>query len=134
MHVSNSRHMSTVHPFSMQERFEFLAQYRHVVPEEDFEVAMKAYEWPKKFVSIMKEAATKATSGMLCKKSMSFWLSHIEDPVIRRCPIIRREKKRKDYAFWRQFDEKPIIVPGCPGLPHHTSTQNDLHITASCTM
>lgn len=24
---------------------------------------MKAYEWPKKFVSIMKEAATKATSG-----------------------------------------------------------------------
>ncbi|DBB17907.1 TPA: hypothetical protein ACH3X3_002922 [Trebouxia sp. C0006] len=45
-----------------KERFEFLAQYRHVVPEEDFEVAMKAYEWPKKFVSIMKEAATKATS------------------------------------------------------------------------
>ncbi len=49
----------------MQERFEFLARYRHTVPEEDFEVAMKAYEWPKKFVSIMKEAATKATSGML---------------------------------------------------------------------
>lgn len=48
-----------------QERFEFLAKYRHVVPEEDFEVAMKAYEWPKKFVSIMKEAATKATSGLL---------------------------------------------------------------------
>ncbi len=54
----------------MQERFEFLAQYRHVVPEEDFEVAMKAYEWPKKFVSIMKEAATKATSGMLYKKRL----------------------------------------------------------------
>ena len=47
----------------MQERFDFLAKYRHAVPEEDFEVAMKAYEWPKKFVSIMKEAATKATSG-----------------------------------------------------------------------
>ena len=48
-----------------QERFEFLAKYRHVVPEEDFEVAMRSYEWPKKFVSIMKEAATKATSGLL---------------------------------------------------------------------
>jgi len=31
---------------------------------------MKAYEWPKKFVSIMKEAATKATSGMLYKKRL----------------------------------------------------------------
>ena len=48
---------------NLQERFEFLAKYRHTVPEEDFEMAMKAYEWPKKFVSIMKEAAAKATSG-----------------------------------------------------------------------
>lgn len=47
----------------MQERFEYLARYRRPLPEEDFEVAMRAYEWPKKFVSIMKEAATKATSG-----------------------------------------------------------------------
>ena len=57
----------------LQERFEFLAKYRHTVPEEDFEVAMKAYEWPKKFVSIMKEAAAKATSGEMqdkcCKDS-----------------------------------------------------------------
>jgi hypothetical protein len=60
----------------MQERFEFLAKYRHVVPEEDFEVAMKAYEWPKKFVSIMKEAATKATSGVIFKKRHAF-LAHI---------------------------------------------------------
>ena len=28
---------------------------------------------------------------------------------------IEKEKKRKDYAFWRQFNEKPSIVPGCPG-------------------
>lgn len=47
----------------MQDRFDYLAKYRRALPEEDFEVAMKAYEWPKKFVSIMKEAATKATSG-----------------------------------------------------------------------
>ena len=24
------------------------------------------------------------------------------------------EKKRKDYAFRRQFDDKPSIIPGCP--------------------
>ena len=71
----------------MQERFEFLAQYRHVVPEEDFEVAMKAYEWPKKFVSIMKEAATKATSGRSIRETMPVWLRYSEDPPICRCPI-----------------------------------------------
>ena len=59
----------------LQERFDFLAKYRHTVPEEDFEVAMKAYEWPKKFVSIIKEAAAKATSGthamqIIAKKSV----------------------------------------------------------------
>ena len=29
--------------------------------------------------------------------------------------IVRKEKKRKDYTFWHQFDEKPSIIPGCPG-------------------
>ena len=24
-------------------------------------------------------------------------------------------KERKDYAIWRQFNEKPSIIPGCPG-------------------
>ena len=28
----------------------------------------------------------------------------------------RKEKKRKDYAFRRQFIEKPSIIPGCPVL------------------
>ena len=27
----------------------------------------------------------------------------------------RKEKKRKDYAFRRQFNEKPSIILGCPG-------------------
>jgi len=27
----------------------------------------------------------------------------------------RKEKKRKDYTFRRQFNEKPSIIPGCPG-------------------
>ena len=25
------------------------------------------------------------------------------------------KNKRKDYTFWRQFDEKPSVVPSCPG-------------------
>ncbi len=32
------------------------------------------------------------------------------------CLQVRKEKKRKDYTFRRQFDEKPSIIPGCPGL------------------
>ena len=27
----------------------------------------------------------------------------------------RKERKRKDYAFRRQFNEKPSLIPGCPG-------------------
>ncbi len=27
----------------------------------------------------------------------------------------KSEKKRKDYAFRHQFNEKPSIIPGCPG-------------------
>ncbi len=30
----------------------------------------------------------------------------------------RKERKiRNDYVFWRQFNEKPSIIPGCPGVP-----------------
>ena len=28
--------------------------------------------------------------------------------------MVEKEKKRKDYACRRQFDEKPSIIPGCP--------------------
>ena len=31
-----------------------------------------------------------------------------------------KEKKRKDYAFRRRFDEKPSYLPGCPTVPHYT--------------
>ena len=27
----------------------------------------------------------------------------------------RKEKNRKNFAFWHIFDEKPSIIPGCPG-------------------
>ncbi len=29
--------------------------------------------------------------------------------------VSKQDKKRNDYAFWRQFDEKPSITTGCPG-------------------
>ena len=29
---------------------------------------------------------------------------------------LNSENKRKDYAFRHQFDEKPSIILGCPGL------------------
>ena len=29
--------------------------------------------------------------------------------------VKEKKKKRKDYAFQRQFNEKPDIIPGCPG-------------------
>ena len=32
--------------------------------------------------------------------------------------MVRKEKKRKDYAFPRQFIEKPSILPGCPVSVH----------------
>ncbi len=33
----------------------------------------------------------------------------------------RKEEKRKDYAFRRQFNEKPRIILGCPGWPEAQS-------------
>ena len=32
------------------------------------------------------------------------------------------EKKRKDYAFLRQCNEKPSSIPGCPGTQDHSNT------------
>ena len=34
----------------------------------------------------------------------------------------KKEKKRQDYAFRRQFNEKRSIVPGCPGAQMHAET------------
>ncbi len=33
---------------------------------------------------------------------------------------LENKKKRKTYAFRRQFNEKPSIILGCPGLPTYT--------------
>ena len=31
------------------------------------------------------------------------------------CTPLENEKNRIDYTFWRQFDEKPSTILGCPG-------------------
>ena len=44
--------------------------------------------------------------------------THMLHSALKRSLIMdraRKEKKRKDYAFRRQFNEKPSIIPGCPG-------------------
>ncbi len=35
-------------------------------------------------------------------------------PILRKYKACRKEKKRRDCTFWRQFNEKPSIIPGCP--------------------
>ncbi len=40
------------------------------------------------------------------------------------------EKKRKDYAFQCQFNEKPSIIPGCPGEECESHNQVQLDICA----
>ena len=47
----------------LQEREAFLQQFRFTGSTEDFEVAMRAYEWPKKFAGNLREASGKANSG-----------------------------------------------------------------------
>jgi len=53
--------------------------------------------------------------------------------------VHQKRKKRKDYAFWRQFNEKPSIIWGCPGsatattpmlTPHKTKAQETLELLA----
>ena len=53
----------------------------------------------------------KKTILLLGCSSVKSPLSLLHDPTIVQQ---QTEKKRKDYAFWRQFNEKPSITPGCP--------------------
>ena len=50
----------------LQEREAFLQQFRFTGSTEDFEVAMRAYEWPRKFAGNLREASGKANSGKRC--------------------------------------------------------------------
>ena len=50
----------------LQEREAFLQQFRFTGSTEDFEVAMRAYEWPRKFAGNLREASGKANTGKGC--------------------------------------------------------------------
>ena len=39
-----------------------------------------------------------------------------------------QEHKRKDYAFRRQFNEKPSSIPGCPGMSLSTDKRTAHHL------
>jgi len=46
--------------------------------------------------------------------------SPVQSLLLQTRPVVkpqnaRKEKKRNDYAFRRQFDEKPSVIPGCSG-------------------
>ena len=45
-----------------KDREEFLTRYMVDIPEDDFRIAIKAYEWPKKMVATQKEARDKANA------------------------------------------------------------------------
>ncbi len=50
-----------------------------------------------------------------CSTCVVCSLTHVVSNRVtsRRCDV-RKEKKRKDFAFWCQFNEKPTVIPGCP--------------------
>lgn len=54
-----SKHGTRNHGISC---FSFAATRRFHVPDDDFESARKAYEWPKRFAEVLREAGTKAAS------------------------------------------------------------------------
>ena len=39
-----------------------MLRHRFAISEDDFEIGIRAYEWPKKMVDIMKEATSKVGS------------------------------------------------------------------------
>ncbi|KXZ48211.1 DHC-9 protein [Gonium pectorale] len=45
-----------------KEKDDFLMMHRLPIPEEDLEVAIKAYEWPRKMVEVMRDANTKVNA------------------------------------------------------------------------
>ncbi len=65
--------------------------------------------WARCLSEIVKQA------GQLCNESAK--AAYVEVSSRLQVSKALKEKKRKDYAFWRQFNEKPSIIPGCPARP-----------------
>ncbi len=60
-------------------------------------------------------ADEEAEYGQMVEEMQQVVLHCLHD-CLRKLNSLRKEKKRKNYALWRQFIDKPIIVLGCPGL------------------
>ncbi|GFR45764.1 hypothetical protein Agub_g7181 [Astrephomene gubernaculifera] len=45
-----------------KEKDDFMMSHRLAIPEEDLEVAIKAYEWPRKMIEVMRDANAKANA------------------------------------------------------------------------
>ena len=59
-------------------------------------------------------------SLMQCNQSLQGSPCNISKHCKQSSPVkIQKEKKRKDYAFRRQFDVKPSVIPGCPSVKSH---------------
>ena len=50
----------------------------------------------------------------------------------REASVVTIVKKRKDYAFRRQFNEKPRITPGCPGIKKYLISFSPPHCSSCC--
>lgn len=70
-----------------------------------------------------------APQGMLTlQKDEVDWGSEASDPALQHALAViqakgekRNETTQTDYAFWLQFNEKPNMIPGCPGKPKVTA-------------
>jgi hypothetical protein len=48
--------------------------------------------------------------------------------------LVRKEKKRQDYAFQHQVDERSSMIPGCPEAACHSRGAICLNILSSCSL
>ncbi len=49
---------------------------------------------------------------------------HVIAPCNHETGLKQKEKKRRDYIFWHQFNEKPSITPGRPGMRQETTDEH----------
>ena len=67
----------------------------------------------------------------VCNKSVRNPHTKLQRTLVSVCLCVHRhvcEKKRKDYAFRRQFNEKPSIIPGCPDRHVCACVRGSVHV------
>jgi len=74
-------------------------------------------------------------SLMQCNQSLQGSPCNISKHCKQSSPVkTQKEKKRKDYAFRRQFDVKPSVIPGCPSVKIHDYTELTYQLGAKISM